>query len=199
MRLSVQDIRRHNFSRKMRGFDPIEVGAFLELVAQEMELAQRDVTDTRVKLQVAESELDEFRKRERALQDALKHAQEASQQMIDAAKRQTDLLMREAQSDVEREKWKGQQEILRLQDEAVKLQLQKDHFLRRIRHILQAEQELLEVLATESPLIEAIPVVTTEPQSDWTLTPVDTPVEENGRKRTTGKPSARKTVEKTDE
>jgi cell division initiation protein len=150
MRLTVQEIRRHHFNRKVRGYDPVEVEAFLELVAQEMEIAVRDATDTRIRLQSIEAEVAEHRIRERTLQEALNHAQETAEQITSSAKRDADLQMKETLLDVEREKQKGLQELRAIQEETVKLRVQKESFLRRIRHILQAEQELLDLIDADT-------------------------------------------------
>ncbi len=164
MRLTVQEIRRHHFNRKVRGYDPVEVEAFLELVAQEMEIAVRDVTDTRVRLQTLEAEVNEHRIRERTLQEALNHAQETAEHITTSAKRDADLQMKETLLDVEREKQKGLQELRAIQEETVKMRVQKESFLRRLRHILQAEQELLDLIDTdtsdmgvEPPMLNATP------------------------------------------
>ncbi len=147
MRLTVQEIRRHHFNRKVRGYDPVEVEAFLELVAQEMEVAFRELNESRVKIQAYDKELNDYKVREKTLQDALKHAQETAEQITESARRNAELQLKEAQVEIERAKQKGVADLRTIQEETIKLEVQKESFLRRLRYMLQAEEELLEILS----------------------------------------------------
>ena len=76
MKLTPLDVRKQQFKKLMRGYDPVEVDTFLEMVAVDMEellRLQRDARDRTVEL---ETQLKDYRQIEKPLQQTLLQAQE---------------------------------------------------------------------------------------------------------------------------
>ena len=98
MRLSPLDIRQQQFNVRMfRGLDPQEVEAFLEDVAEEYELALKENAMLKEQLGVHEERSRRVNEVERMLTETLVTTQKLTEEMKDAARRDGQLLVREAE------------------------------------------------------------------------------------------------------
>lgn len=98
MRLSPVDIRQQQFSVRMfRGLDPQEVDAFLEDVAEDYEAAMRENAALKEQLAAHEERTRGLGDLERTLRDTLVTTQKLAEEMKAAARRDADLLVREAE------------------------------------------------------------------------------------------------------
>lgn len=98
MRISPHDIRQQQFSVKMfRGFDPHEVDAFLDDVAEDYEAVLKEATLLKEQLAAQEARGRGVVEREKSLQDTLVTTQRLADEMKAAAKREADLIVREAE------------------------------------------------------------------------------------------------------
>jgi cell division initiation protein len=97
MAITPLDIRKMDFTRKMRGFDPEEVGPFLDLVAEALTEKLGDVSRLEQENRWLTQRLEDAQRRQKELQDSLLHAQKISKEITDSARREAELLMREAQ------------------------------------------------------------------------------------------------------
>src|SRR5215510_1038753 len=97
MRLSPVDIRQQQFATKMfRGFDPQEVDAFLEDVAEDYENTLRENATLREQVAAYEERTRGLGETERTLKDTLVTTQRVAEEMKEGAKRDAQLLLREA-------------------------------------------------------------------------------------------------------
>ena len=74
--LTPLDVRRMEFSRTLRGYDPERVDEFREQVADELERLTRSNQELEQKARAFHEQLKSFRERDKALNDALVHAQQ---------------------------------------------------------------------------------------------------------------------------
>ena len=103
MRISPLDIRQQTFTARMfKGFDPEEVNAFLEDVAEGLESALKENQLLKEQLVAMEERTRGLAERERLLQDTLTTTQRLAEDMKEAARREAALLVREGE--VQREK-----------------------------------------------------------------------------------------------
>src|SRR5262245_48145356 len=97
MRLSPVDIRQQQFATKMfRGFDPQEVDAFLDDVAEDYESALRENATLREQVASYGERARGFGETERTLKDTLITTQRVAEEMKEGAKRDAQILVREA-------------------------------------------------------------------------------------------------------
>ena len=146
MRLTPLDIKKQEFKRIMRGYDPDEVNAFLEMVAEEFEVLQREknrLDDEALKLR---TQLHDYQEVERTLKQTLMNAQETVQLSRDNSKREADLLLREAELQAEKIIEGARLKLAQLKNELQIVRAQKDSFARRLRHLLESQLELIGVL-----------------------------------------------------
>ena len=71
MRITPLDIRKQEFKKSMRGFDPDEVFAFLNTVAEEYEAALSDNKGLREHIVNLKERLNEFKNMEKNLRNTL--------------------------------------------------------------------------------------------------------------------------------
>jgi cell division initiation protein len=146
LRLTPLDIKKQEFKRTMRGYDPEEVNAFLEMVAEEFEALHREknrLEDETLKLR---TQLHDYQEVERTLKQTLMNAQESMQLSRDNSKREADLVLREAELQAERIISDARKKLGELKNELLVVRAQKDSFARRLRHLLESQLELIGVL-----------------------------------------------------
>jgi cell division initiation protein len=98
MRLTPLDIRQQQFTVRMfRGLDPHEVDAFLEDVAEDFETVLKENGLLREQLTTLEERSRGLVDREKALQDTLLTTQRLAEEMKESARREAQLIMREAE------------------------------------------------------------------------------------------------------
>lgn len=123
MRLSPVDIRQQQFTMKtFRGFDPQEVDTFLDDVADEFELLLRDNAALREQLASHEERSRGISETEKTLKDTLLATQRVAEEMKEGAKRDAQLLLREATMSGEKlmEEARAEEAKLRVEIQALK-------------------------------------------------------------------------------
>ena len=98
MNLTPLDIRRKEFDKGFRGYDPTEVDLFLKQVAQQLEEFQEDVRRAEERARDAEAKLVHYEKVELALQEALESARETSRSTAASAEEKARLIVQDANS-----------------------------------------------------------------------------------------------------
>jgi cell division initiation protein len=98
MNVSPLDLRQQRFRKRFRGFDPVEVGAFLAAVADDYEQALRETDRLRQDLMRMEAALNGHRESEKNLQSTLMTAQKLSDDIKSNAALEARRIIREAES-----------------------------------------------------------------------------------------------------
>src|SRR5690606_22096296 len=94
--------KKEDFRRALRGYEPVDVDTFLDLVADRMEQLVRENLALSEKAGRLEEEIAAYRERERALTDALVSAQEMREELRRQAARDAEELRRAAEAEAER-------------------------------------------------------------------------------------------------
>lgn len=145
MRITPLDIRDHEFKRKMRGFDTEEVKSFLDLVAEEYErlvVSNAHLTDEAADLT---GRLSELRGRERILKETLYAAQKLAEEMREEARRERDLILKEAELKAEQLIDAASQRVSQLDSEILSLRAERDAFESKVRSIIEQHSKLLDM------------------------------------------------------
>jgi DivIVA domain-containing protein len=150
--LSPLDVRKKkdDFARALRGYEPDQVDSFLDVVADRLEQLVRDERGLRERVGTLEEELERFREREKALNDALLAAQELREEARTQAEREAELRIKEAESQAEKIVDSAREEAREAQRRLDDLRRRRDAFLRSFRSTL--ERFLDEIDAEESRL-----------------------------------------------
>lgn len=150
--LTPVDVRRYDFGRALRGYDPARVEQFREQVAEELERIGRVNQDLDQKARTFHDQLRAFRERDKALNDALVSAHQLRQETREQAEREAELIIREAQSEAERFTDATRSEIRRLQTELEQLERSRRSFMAQMRMLLS--RQLAEIDASDRPLVD---------------------------------------------
>jgi cell division initiation protein len=97
MNVSPLDLRQQRFRTGLRGFDRVEVTAFLSAVADDYEQALRETDRLRQDLAKMEAVLNENREAERTLRNTLLTAQRLADEMKEHAEQEGKRIIREAE------------------------------------------------------------------------------------------------------
>jgi len=101
MNVTPLDLRQQQFRTTMRGYDRDEVTAFLAEVSSDYEVALTEADKLRQEVVRLEGLLNEHREHERNLRNTLLTAQRLSDEVKDAAAKQADAIVREAEGRAE--------------------------------------------------------------------------------------------------
>lgn len=146
--LTSLDVRRFDFGRSLRGYNPEKVELFRTQVAEEIERLVRINQDLDTKARSFHEQLRAFRERDKALNEALITAQQLRAEVRDQAEREAQLLLKEAQAEGERLLETARAEVRRMEQELDALDRSRRTYLAQMRALLA--RQLSEVEASES-------------------------------------------------
>ncbi|MGA9117005.1 MAG: DivIVA domain-containing protein [Bacteroidota bacterium] len=149
MKLTPLDIRKQEFRKALRGYDPVEVDTFMEMVANEYEALLKEAKGSTEKVIELETQLADYRQIEKSLQQTLLQAQEATGKTYEAARRESDVILREAELRAAQITEQANAELARLRNEIVRLRGRQGSMLARLRVLLSSELDLLRMLELE--------------------------------------------------
>ncbi len=149
MEITPNDIKGREFARAMRGFDPAEVNAFLEQVADEYAELIKERNEWQRQVKELEKELRGYRELDRKIRDSLVNAHDSAGTIREEAQKEAELIRREAEVKAEETVTTARGRLEGLKNDIEMLQLERNAFLKKFNRLLQSQQELLEVLARE--------------------------------------------------
>ncbi|MCD4707520.1 MAG: DivIVA domain-containing protein [Candidatus Sabulitectum sp.] len=97
MRVTPLDIRRQKFRKGMRGYDPGEVDAFLEMLADAWEDVAENTLIEAKELEVLRARASDFDRMEGAVREVLVAQQRSADVAREEANREADLIIRDAE------------------------------------------------------------------------------------------------------
>ena len=123
MNVSPLDMRQQRFRKAFRGFDRVEVAAFLTAVADDYEQALRETDRLRQELLQVDALLNEHREHEKNLQSTLTTAQRVSDEIKAGAELEARRIIREAEgrSDLLLDKTQARLEDIQREIDGLKL------------------------------------------------------------------------------
>lgn len=146
MKLTPLDIKKQEFKKSLRGYDPVEVDAFLDMVADEFETAIREQNQLADEVLRLRTQLQDYLQVEKTLKETLVNAQENISASRQSSQREADIILREAEMKAERIIESARMKLERLKNDVILIKAQKESFARRLRHLLESQIELIHVL-----------------------------------------------------
>lgn len=147
MRYSSNDIRGATFSRQLRGADLAELRVFLDGVAGQVEELERELAGAQSRSLQLERELERYRSLDQGLRDTLLEVKTTSEGAREAARKEAELILREAEFKAGQLMAAGREEQRSLRADLETLRDRRDSFVRRLRHLLEQQLELVELLS----------------------------------------------------
>jgi cell division initiation protein len=150
MNITPLDITQKQFRKVFRGLDAEEVEAFLAMVAVEFEALVKENIALREDNTRKAEEIADHRSRERALQETLVTAQKASGEIREAARREGEITISDAELQAEKIVQGAHQRFLRIVDDINELKRQRVQFEAGIRTLVESHVKLLEAFREPS-------------------------------------------------
>jgi len=154
MKLTPLDIRKQEFRKTLRGFDPIEVQTFLEMVGEEYEQVLEKNKQLNNRLIELETKLKDYQESEKNMRETLLNVQEVKKQSEESSRKQADLIIKESELKALEIIEMARKQARQMRDEVNILRTQKESFINRLRQILISQIELLSVLEIDDALPE---------------------------------------------
>ncbi|MBT8399426.1 MAG: DivIVA domain-containing protein [Rhodothermia bacterium] len=160
MKLTPLDIKKQDFKRTMRGVDPEEVHAFLQMVADQWQDVSEENDRLERRIIELESKLTHYKQVEEAMQEALKTARHSSKQTLEAAKTKAKAIVEEAVAAATRIQKQAEDEKYRLRREIERIRSRRAEVIARLRALLNSELAILDDHEKQHPVAAADAVET---------------------------------------
>ncbi|MEK6769927.1 MAG: DivIVA domain-containing protein [Gemmatimonadota bacterium] len=146
-RLTPLDVRKQEFKKAMRGYEPLAVEDFRSRAADELERVLRERMALEERLRHVEERLKEYKARDKAMNDALVAAQQLRAETREQAEREAQMIVREAEADAERRLERALRELDRIESSGQQLSQKHHAYLASLRTLVDRQKAELEVLA----------------------------------------------------
>ncbi len=143
--MDPQDIRQKAFPKRFRGYDPAEVDAFLEQIAEQHESMHAEARELRRQLAEVQGELKDYHGREKTLDAALQQTREVAAEIKTNAEREAQLMVAEAELQAEKILAQAHNRLAQIHDDIAELKRQRAQFEVRLRSLVEAHLKLLDM------------------------------------------------------
>lgn len=166
MKITPLDIQHMVFKVSIRGYNRQDVDRFLEQIAQTVDELNRETTTLREKLGASEGQLLDSRKAETALTRTLVSTQAMAEELKEAAKRDAEMIVKEAEMMASDLLKHAREELAKLQHEISDLRKQRAMAIERLRGTLRTVDRALTMEEQDvDPSIALEPMVDDEPMT----------------------------------
>lgn len=155
MKLTPLDIKKQEFKKVMRGYDPVEVDTFMDMMANEFEDVLKHQKELRDKALELETQLKDYKQIEKTLQQTLLQAQETTSKTYESARREADLITREAELRAAKLLDQATTDLARLTNDLEQLRSKRDSLIGRMRVLLSSELDLIKTLEMGGEAMES--------------------------------------------
>lgn len=156
MKISAIDIQRQKFQVKLKGFDQEEVRSFMIAVAEEIEELTRQNEVYRQEIESLREMLADYQERDKILKNTLVTAQKNSETMTSNAKKEAELIIREAEFKAVKVMEHAQSQVIKIQKDMLDLKLQRKVLQDKVLTSMQIMQKLLDYQREEEKNAEKV-------------------------------------------
>jgi cell division initiation protein len=149
MNLTPLDIQKQTFSRGFKGYNLDEVRAYLHLIAEEIERLVRDVDRLARENAMLREDLEDHSQRERILKDTLLSAQKVSEDVRANARKEAELIVKDAELLSERLISQAMDRVADLERSIQDLKVQRKASRNKLQGTIDTVQHLLMLDAEE--------------------------------------------------
>jgi len=147
MKITPLDIQKQTFRKVVRGLDPDEVQTFLFLVAEAFESTIREKLSLDAEVRKLREITLDHEERERILKETLLTTQKVSEHLRESAKKEAELIVRDAEFRAEQITGKAQTQAAKIQESMTEIRLLRDQLRTRLKsqidtvvHLLDAQE-----------------------------------------------------------
>lgn len=141
--LTPLDIHNKEFKRGFRGYNEEEVDEFLDRIVRDFEKLSQENSELKETVERLNSKLEHYQHMENTLHSTLVIAQETAEEVKLNAKKETELLLKEAELRAQKLVEEAIGKVRKMTAEYEELQKQSQIFRTRFRTMLQAQMEMV--------------------------------------------------------
>ena len=150
MKITPLDIQKKTFRTVWRGLDEAEVDTFLEIVAAELEEVVKENIRLEEELRRTTGRLEEFKEREKVLQETLLTAQRITSDIKEQARKESELLLADAERQAEKILQDAHRRLVELLQDIAELKRQRSSFEAGVRQVVESHLKLIEEMGESS-------------------------------------------------
>ena len=143
MNITALDIKKQEFARSFRGYDPDEVDSFLQVIAMQWQELVDDLRRSQERLDEQQLKLDHYMKVEEALGDALQTARTSARETVENAERKAAAILEEAEDKIVRLQKEADMSRLDMKRETARYAVRQQEIVAKLRSFLVSEMEML--------------------------------------------------------
>ncbi|MDR3589365.1 MAG: DivIVA domain-containing protein [Negativicutes bacterium] len=141
--LTPLDIHNKEFKKSFRGYNEEEIDEFLDQVVKDYEKLYRDNIELKESLDRVSSKLEHYQHMENTLHSTLVIAQETAEEVKLNAKKETELVLKEAEIRAQKLVEEASTKVRRMNSEYEELKKQTQVYRTRLRTLINAQMEML--------------------------------------------------------
>jgi len=131
--ISPKDIKKSDFKKIFRGYDPAEVDAFLETVSLRYERLYEDNASLNEKVKTLSSDIEVYKENESTLQRAIIKAQDLADEVISGAKKRAENIVKEAELNSQKIIYDVDRDILTRKQELEEIKFRNDKLVEDVK------------------------------------------------------------------
>ncbi|MFC2092984.1 DivIVA domain-containing protein [Bacteroidota bacterium] len=144
MNLSSADIKKSDFKKVLRGYDPNEIEAFLETVSSHYEKLVIENKNQADKIKSLQTDLDIYKENEMNLQKAIVKSQELGAEALQNAKKKAEMIIKEGELNARKFRQDVEEEIIIKKQELDEIKLKNDKLIGDVKSFLNDKLNELE-------------------------------------------------------
>ncbi|HEY5534757.1 MAG TPA: DivIVA domain-containing protein [Ignavibacteria bacterium] len=154
MNISSKDIKKRDFKKGFRGYEPAEVDAFLDTVSSHYEKLIVDNKTLNDRIKSLLSDIDIYRENESNLQKAIVKSQDLGEEIVINARKKAELIIKEAELTSNKLRQDLDNEILNKKQELEEFKYKNDKLIDDIKNYLIEKLNELEDFVKNKKIIK---------------------------------------------
>jgi cell division initiation protein len=167
MNISAADIKKRDFRKVLRGYDPNEIDAFLETVSSHYEKLLIENKNLSDKLKSLQADIEIYKDNEMNLQKAIVKSQDLGEEVLRNAKKKSEMIIKEAELNTVKIQQDFEEEIIGKKHELEEIKLKNDKLMDDVRNFLIDKlNELEEFVKAKKIFKMGLTSVSNEPKGE---------------------------------
>lgn len=146
MKLTPMDINNKEFKKGLRGYNTEEVDEFLDEVVENYEEVYKENSNLKEKLSNLNEKVEYYSKIETTIQNTLLLAQNAAEQAKSSAKKEAELMIKNANETAQKVLDKAHNDVIQINDEYEKVKQEFIKFRAKYRNFMNTQMETFDDL-----------------------------------------------------
>jgi cell division initiation protein len=149
MKITSMEITNREFKKSMRGYNADEVDEFLDKIAESYETLYKENSSLKEKVFNIEEKINHYNKMENTIQNTLLLAQNASDQARENAKKESELILKNANETAQKVIDKAHSDVIHINDEFERIKQEFSKFRTKFRTFMELQLEMFDDMEKE--------------------------------------------------